>query len=213
MSALDVDRDQHPRLPGLLLGSGEEVADRAERWPVLARLTPYASSFIDVHEERVLGPDGAELARTWVEHPGAVAVVALDDDDRVLLLTQYRHAVGKRLFEVPAGLLDVPREPAAQAAARELAEEADLVAGEWDELATLHSSPGFSDERVTLYAARDLSAVADDQRTTRMDEEADMTALWVPLEVAVDAVFAGRIGNQLTATGLLAAQVLMQRRR
>lgn len=213
MTAVDVGREQHPRLPGLLLGAGEEVADRAERWPVLARSTPYASSFIDVHEERVLAPDGAELARTWVEHPGAVAVVALDEQDRVLLLTQYRHPVGHRLFEVPAGLLDVPGEPAADAAVRELAEEADLVAGQWDELATLHSSPGFSDEQVTLYAARDLSAVADDQRTTRMDEEADMTALWVPLQAAVDAVLSGRIGNQLTATGLLAAEALSQRRR
>lgn len=213
MTALDVERERHPRLPGLLLAADEQVADRAERWPVLARSTPYASGFIDVHEDQVLAPDGEELARIWVEHPGAVAVVALDEDDRVLLLTQYRHPVGHRLFEVPAGLLDVPGEARVVAAARELAEEADLEAGEWDELATLYSSPGFTDERITLYLARDLSAVADDERTTRLDEEADMTALWVPLKAAVDAVFAGRVGNHLTATGLLAAELIAQRRR
>ncbi|KAA1420118.1 NUDIX hydrolase [Mumia zhuanghuii] len=152
-------------------------------------------------------PHGGTMRRTTVRHDAAVGVVVLDDDGRVLLLEQYRHPVGARLVELPAGLLDIAGEPAQDAAARELAEEADLVASRWDPLVSLRSSPGFTDERVEVFLARGLSAVAADARTDREDEEADMAAVWVPLEDAVAAVLDGRITNSLAVAGLLACHI------
>lgn len=201
-------RARHRSLPGGLLGAGEAVADVEASWPVTETATPYTSAFIDVRVDTVSAPDGTTLSRTTVEHPGAVGIVAIDDDGHILMLEQYRHPVRRRLFEVPAGLLDVEGESARDAAARELAEEADLVAARWDRLATVYSSPGFTDERIEIFAARELSEVAPEDRTPRAAEEADMTMVWVPLAEAVRAVLGGRIGNHVTATGVLAVHVM-----
>ncbi|MFC6149721.1 MULTISPECIES: NUDIX domain-containing protein [Mumia] len=200
-------RSPHPTLPGHVVAAGERVADRPESWPVRGSSTPYASPFIDVVVDEVEMPHGGTMRRTTVRHDAAVGVVVLDDDGRVLLLEQYRHPVGARLVELPAGLLDIAGEPAQDAAARELAEEADLVASRWDPLVSLRSSPGFTDERVEVFLARGLSAVAADARTDREDEEADMAAVWVPLEDAVAAVLDGRITNSLAVAGLLACHI------
>ncbi|WP_228552094.1 NUDIX domain-containing protein [Mumia zhuanghuii] len=197
-------RTSHPELPGLLLSAGERLGDRAESWPVRASTTPYASSFVDVVLDEVETPEGGALHRTTVRHDDAVGIVVSDDHGRVLLLEQYRHPVRHRLVELPAGLLDVAGESPRDAAARELAEEADLVASSWEPLVTLRSSPGFTDERVEVFWARGLEAVSDDARTERLDEEADMTAVWVPLDDAVAAVLDGRITNALAVAGLLA---------
>ncbi len=149
--------------------------------------------------------DDGDVVREYVDHPGAVAVVALDGQDRVLLLQQYRHPVRHELWEPPAGLLDVEGEDPVTAAARELAEEADLVAGRWWRLVELFSSPGGSDERITVFLARDLTQVPDDERYVRGEEEASMVPVWVPLDDAVAAVLAGRLHSPTAIAGVLAA--------
>ncbi|MBD7916675.1 NUDIX hydrolase [Cellulomonas sp. Sa3CUA2] len=149
--------------------------------------------------------DDGEVVREYVDHPGAVAVIALDDEDRVLLLSQYRHPVRHVLWEPSAGLLDVENEDLVAAAARELAEEADLVAGRWWRLVEYFSSPGGSDERITVFLARDLTPVPQDERYVRGEEEAAMVPVWVPLDEAVAGVLAGRLHSPTTVTGVLAA--------
>jgi len=146
-----------------------------------------------------------QVLREYVAHPGAVAVIALDDDDRVLLLSQYRHPVRSELWEPPAGLRDVPDEDLVVAAARELAEEADLVAGSWWRLVDFFTTPGGSDERIRVFLARDLRPVAHADRFTRTDEEATMVPVWVPLDEAVDAALSGRLHSPTAVTGVLAA--------
>lgn len=151
--------------------------------------------------------DAGTVRREYVRHPGAVAVIALDDDDRVLLLRQYRHPVRSELWEPPAGLLDVPGEDLQVAAARELAEEADLVARSWWVLVDYLSTPGGSDEALRVFLARDLSPVAEAARFTREGEEQGIVLRWVPLDEAVTAVQEGRLRNPSTVAGVLAAAV------
>lgn len=194
----------HPVLPGTLIGDEDHLGDVDQHWPVLDSTRAYDSGFLGVREDRVGAPDGAELSRTVVEHHGAVAVAAVDDQARVLLLRQYRHPVGGRLLELPAGILDVAGEAPADAAARELAEEADLTADRWEPLVRLYSSPGFTNERVEVYLATGLAPVPDEERTPRADEEADMDTVWVPLDDAVAAILDCRIANALAVAGILA---------
>jgi ADP-ribose pyrophosphatase len=136
---------------------------------------------------------GHTIVREYVSHTGAAAVLAIDDDGRILVINQYRHPIRARDWELPAGLLDVEGEEPLAAAQRELAEEADLVAAEWSELAAFHTSPGGSDEVIHLFEARGLSAV--DVAHDRTDEEAQIVLRWVTLDEALDAVTAGRIRN------------------
>ena len=126
------------------------------------------------------------MVREFLGHPGSVVVLALDDDERVLMLRQYRHPVRAELWELPAGLRDEPGEPAVRTAARELAEEADLVARRWWRLVDFLASPGCSDERVEVFLARDLSPVPAAERHERHAEELDMVPRWVPLDEVVD---------------------------
>jgi len=159
----------------------------------------------DVVRETVdLGESGV-VRREFVRHPGAVAVVAMDDDDRVLLLSQYRHPVRRVLWEPPAGLRDVEGEDLRAAAERELAEEADLVAASWWVLVDYFTSPGASDEALRVFLARDLTEVPADQRHDRTDEERDMVPVWAPLDDAVADVLAGRLQNPSAVVGILAA--------
>ena len=153
--------------------------------------------------DRVVMPGGRIATRDVVEHYGAVAVVALDDDGRVALIYQYRHAVGRRLWELPAGLLDVSGEPAHLAAARELAEEAGLQASTWEVLVDLDSSPGFCDESVRVYLATGLTTV--ERPAPDDNEEADLTMSWFPLEEAARMAFTGEIVNAIAVGGILAA--------
>ena len=144
-----------------------------------------------------------ELVRDYMDHPGAVAVLAIDADDRVLLIQQYRHPIREREWEIPAGLLDVVGEDPADTARRELAEETDLAASEWEHLLSIHTSPGGSDEIVHIYLARGLTAAP--VAHAREAEEADIRIEWVPLADAVAAVMAGRMRNGILVAGLLAA--------
>ncbi|WP_229402827.1 NUDIX domain-containing protein [Micromonospora okii] len=173
-----------------------EVADRRER---------FAGRIFSVVTDEVTMPGGGTAARDYVKHVGAVAVVALDDAGRVVLIRQYRHPVGRHLWELPAGLMDVSGEDLAAAAVRELAEEADLTARTVDVLVDLHSSPGFSDEVVRVFLARDLADVPAGQRHERSEEEADLQVVRVDLDEAVRMVLAGEITNASAVAGVLAA--------
>jgi len=159
---------------------------------------------IDVRTDVVVMPDGSTANRDVVVHPGAVGVIALDDEQRVLLVQQYRHTVRQLLWEPPAGLLDEPGEDPLVAAQRELFEEAHHRADRWDVLVDAFTSPGMTDESIRIYLARDVH-VADEPRYEAVDEERDMPVRWVPLEDAVTAVLAGRLHNPMAVMGLLAA--------
>ncbi|MFI6824177.1 NUDIX domain-containing protein [Micromonospora sp. NPDC050187] len=177
-------------------GHHYELRNRTER---------YTGRVFRVVTDEVAMPGGGTASRDVVRHVGAVAVVALDEAGRVVLVRQYRHPVGAYLWELPAGLMDVDGEDLAAAALRELAEEADLTAGRVDLLVDLHSSPGFSDERVRIFLARDLVEVPVGRRHERHDEEADMQVVRLGLDEAVGRVLAGEITNASCVAGLLAA--------
>jgi 8-oxo-dGTP pyrophosphatase MutT (NUDIX family) len=172
---------------------------------VVAHETVYSGMVWDVVRDTVdLGPAGV-VRREYVRHTGAVAVLALDDANRVLFLRQYRHPVGMELWELPAGLLDVDGESPLEAARRELAEEADLRAERWDVLLDWFNSPGGMTEALRLYLARDVSGVPEGERHTREAEEYGMPMRWVPLDQARDDVLAGRLHNPGVVVGVLAA--------
>jgi 8-oxo-dGTP pyrophosphatase MutT (NUDIX family) len=185
--------------------SPDVLSDRPERWPVTeSEVVLRTSRVIAVRQDHVKSPtDGAEFLRDVVVHPGAVGIVALDDDERVLLVSQYRHPVGHRLLEIPAGLLDVPGEPYPVAAARELFEETHVQATDWRVLVDLFTSPGMTTESTRVYLARGLSAV-DGERHVGVHEEADMPVTWAPLADLVEAVLGGRLHNPLVTAGVLA---------
>jgi 8-oxo-dGTP pyrophosphatase MutT (NUDIX family) len=172
---------------------------------VLASETVFEGHVFSLHRDTVAMPGGGDSVRDVVRHPGAVTVVALDEDDRVVLLRQYRHPVGRYLWELPAGLRDADGEPPLETAKRELAEEAQLAAGRWSLLTTHFSSPGFSDEMVLAYLAEDLSDVDRPEGFVVEHEELDMTLERVPLAAAVQRVFDGDIRNASTVIGVLAA--------
>jgi 8-oxo-dGDP phosphatase len=181
------------------------LADEPAAYPVVGSEVVWRSGrVIDVRTDQVRMSDGSIAIRDVVVHPGAVGIVAVDAQRRVLLLQQYRHPVGRRLWEPPAGLLDEPGEDPLVAARRELFEEAHLQAERWDVLVDVYTSPGMCDEAVRVYLARDV-APAHGPRFDAHDEEADLTVRWVPLAAAVDAVLAGSLHNPLAVMGLLAA--------
>jgi 8-oxo-dGTP pyrophosphatase MutT (NUDIX family) len=181
------------------------VSDTQHAHEVRKRTERYAGPIFTVLTDEVTMPGGGTAHRDYLRHVGAVAVAAVDEDGRVVLVRQYRHAVGRRMWELPAGLMDVSGEGLATAAARELAEEADLVAGRLDLLVDIHTSPGFTNELVRVFLARDLSPVPDDDRHDRHDEEAEIEVAWFELDAAVDMVLAGQITNGPAVAGLLAA--------
>lgn len=145
------------------------------------------------------------VERNIVVHPGAVAVIALDDDDRVLLIRQYRHPVAMALFEPPAGLLDHAGEDPAATAARELAEEAGYEARQWWVLVDLFNSPGGSSEAIRVYLARDLHELPEGRVHTGEAEESYLPRAWVDLDDARDLVLRGQIGSPTAVAGVLAA--------
>ena len=178
------------------MGFAHETVSRAER---------YHGAIFSVYTDEVTMSDGSTAARDVVENRGAVVVAALDEQDRVVLIRQYRHPIGKHLWELPAGLRDVVGEDEAVTAARELAEETDLTAGRIEPLIDLHTSPGFADEWVRVFLARDLAPVPEADRHVRTAEEADLEVRRVDLDEAVAMVFRGEITNAATVGGVLAA--------
>jgi 8-oxo-dGTP pyrophosphatase MutT (NUDIX family) len=154
---------------------------------------------------------GDEIVRQYVDHPGASAIVAVDDDERVLLIQQYRHPIRHRDWEIPAGLLDIAGESPLQTAQRELIEEADLEADDWRPLLSVFTTPGGNDEVVHVFLARGLRPVGSAH--AREAEEADIRVEWIPLQDAVTGVLAGRLRNGILAVGVLAAAEAIRRGR
>ena len=182
------------------------LRDVDQHWPVVGRPRRAKGAFVVLRTDEVRMPDGEVARRDVVEHPGAVAVVALDDAGRVLLIRQYRHPVGHLLWEIPAGLRDVPGEPSRGTGERELREETGYAARTWHVLAECYPSPGISTERVTVFLARDLAEVPDPERGPPLrHEEAQLQYAWVPLARAVQLFLAGELHNGVTAVGILAA--------
>ena len=193
--------DQAPQ-PARAPAYGAPLRDQPGGHPVVGHEVVFRGRIFDMVSDQVdLG--AATVVREYVVHTGAVVVIALDDEDRVLLQSQYRHPVRRVLWEPVAGLLDVPGEPELDAAVRELAEEADLQAASWWHLTQMYASPGGSSEHITIFLARDLSPTPDP--FDRRDEEATMVPVWVPLDDAVAGVLAGRLESPSAAIGVLAA--------
>ena len=193
----------HPRLPGELWQPHEPLRDEPQQWEVRASTREYESGFVSVRVD-TLRDDDSDFERAVVEHEGAVGVVALDEARNVLLLRQYRHAVGQRLLQIPAGLRDIDEEPPVETARRELAEEGQIRAARWRELLTLLPSPGFTDERWVVYLAEDLAPAPHPEGFVAEHEEADMSAVWVPFDEAIRAIFDGRLTDAMAASALLA---------
>lgn len=191
-----------------------DLADRIEPAKILSSQTSFAGHVWDVRTDEVdLGGDGGTVTRDYVQHPGAVGVVALRGEpgrEQVLLIRQYRHPVRAFEWELPAGLLDVAGEPPDTAAARELAEEAHLGARQWHVLVDMFSSPGGSSEAIRVFLARDVfDAVAEG--FVREGEEAGMTCGWLDLDAVVVAALEGRLHNSLLIAGALAAAASRER--
>jgi ADP-ribose pyrophosphatase len=175
---------------------------------------------LTVRADSVLTPAGNDLTRITVSHPGAVVILALDDSDRVLMIRQYRHSVGRELWEVPAGLRDVASESPLAAAQRELREETLYQARQWHTLVDYYTSPGFTDERLRIFLARDLVPPSAGELAERAaaraagagdDEEAYIVTEWVPLAEAVGLALAGRLHNGPAITAVLTGSAALSR--
>jgi 8-oxo-dGTP pyrophosphatase MutT (NUDIX family) len=180
----------------------DPLADVSDPAPVISSERVYQGRVWDIVTDTVRFAGGV-MARDYVKHSGAVAVLAIDDDDRVLLINQYRQPIKQRDWELPAGLLDVEGEEPLEAAKRELAEETDLVAEHWSPLITFNSSPGGSNEAIHIFEARGLSAAPHVHERT--DEEAEIVVRWVALDEVVAAALDGRVGNAPLIIAVLAA--------
>ena len=181
--------------------------DRPEQWPVheVERIWQGGAPF-SVRRDLISAPagPGERFGRLVLEHPGAVVVLAVDDAERALVLEQYRHPVGARLVELPAGLLDEPGEDPLEAAVRELREEGLLLAERWTRLLSTYSSPGLSSERITYFLAEGLAAAPDRGGFEPEHEEADMTTAWVPVADLLAGVLAGRFADGTLAQAVMA---------
>lgn len=183
------------------------IEDRHTPHTVTESTTAWSGRIVDMVEDHVVVVEGQEpVVRQYTRHPGAVAVVVMRGEEgaeEILLLRQYRHPVNASLWEIPAGLLDIPGEDSLVAAVRELAEEADLKAARWDVLVDFFTSPGGSTEPLRVFLARDLETT--ETSFEREDEEATMEYAWVSLSDALDWVLVGRLHNPSTVIGILSA--------
>jgi 8-oxo-dGTP pyrophosphatase MutT (NUDIX family) len=187
------------------------LTDATADWPVVGSEKLAEGSVVTVRRDQVRMPDGAEVGREVIEHPGAVGIVALDDAGQVLLIRQYRHPAGRMLWEIPAGLRDVAGEPPLATARRELLEEAGYLAADWQVLADFFTSPGITSERLRVYLARGMTRVPDAERDYVPDhEEAHLTVEWAPLDVVVSRILAGNLHNGVMMIGVLAAMAAKQ---
>jgi 8-oxo-dGDP phosphatase len=184
-----------------------ELTDISESWPVVGTEDLYRSDWVmALRVDTVHAPgDDHRFERLVLEHPGAVIVLAVDDERRVYCLWQYRHPARRRFVELPAGLLDADGESPEGTARRELREEAGLEAASWTLLGSTFSSPGISNEMMQFFLARDLRAVADDE-FQRTHEEADMSGDWVPVADLRRAVLDGQLADGPLVQALLLAE-------
>jgi len=181
------------------------MKDEPAHWPVVSSAELLRGRLVTVRTDKVRMPDNNLAEREVVIHPGAVAVLALDDAGQVLVIRQYRHPVRRLLWEIPAGLRDVTGEPPWATARRELLEEAGYRARDWRVLVDYYSSPGFSTERLRIFLARDLEFVPEAERDfVPEDEETELVSAWLPLEEAVRKVLAGELHNGVAALAVMA---------
>jgi 8-oxo-dGTP pyrophosphatase MutT (NUDIX family) len=183
-----------------------QPADRDESWPVHESQDLFRDEWVMAFRRDLVSRPGHEheqFPRLVLEHPGAVMVLAVDDEERVLVLEQYRHPVRRRLLELPAGLRDSDGEDTLVTAQRELLEEAELEAGSWEHLLSTYPSPGISSERLEVFLARELSH-GDRGDFDLVHEEADMTTRWVPVNELASAVLEGRATDGPLALAVLA---------
>src|SRR5215472_10090759 len=186
--------------------SASWLTDATASWPVMRSEKLAEGSVVRVLRDVVRMPDGDEVGREVVEHPGAVGIVALDEAGQVLLVRQYRHPAGRLLWEIPAGLRDVAGEAPLVTAQRELLEEAGYMAADWRVLADFFTTPGISSERLRVYLARGLTRVPEAQREYVPDhEEAHLTIEWAALDVVVSRILAGYLHNGVMMVGVLSA--------
>jgi len=178
------------------------IKDAPEEWEIRATETPFVGNKTSVRTDEVVMPDGSVVRRDYQVHPGSVAVLALDDEDRVLLIRQYRHPVRQKLWEIPAGLLDVPGENPLHAAQRELYEEAHVKAEDWRVLTDVYTSPGGCDEAIRIFLARGLSE-AEGERFEVEHEEIDLEYARVPVSELVRGALAGELHNACLVVGVL----------
>ena len=185
-------------------GRGVPASDLPETWEVVRHDVLGRGRVSDFVEDDVLTPSGEPITRQYLTHPGAVAILAVDDDDRVVVIDQYRHPVGMTLVEVPAGLLDAEGESSLAAAERELAEEALLAASDWRVLVDLLSSPGGNQETLRVFLARGLAEAPRPDGFEVEGEEAHMSVHWVPFADLLDGIYAGTFGSPGLVVGVLA---------
>ncbi|WP_233493615.1 NUDIX domain-containing protein [Desertihabitans brevis] len=183
------------------------MADEVVGWPVLRSDVLAGGRVVTLVEDEVRTPDGSTITRQYLRHPGAVGVIALDEQERVVLVRQYRHPARHRLLEPPAGLLDVAEEAWLVGAQRELAEEALLAAEDWRVLVDQFVSPGSTEESVRIYLARGLRPAPRPEGFVVEGEEAHMDVVLAPLAELVTGVLAGRLQNPLLVAGVLATEV------
>ncbi|MCA1820326.1 MAG: NUDIX domain-containing protein [Pseudonocardiaceae bacterium] len=179
---------------------------RPHEFAVCGSDTLYVGKILALRLDQVIMPGGGEAKREVVENPGAVVILPLHDDGSVVMIDQYRHPLGRRIRELPAGLLDAPGEDPVTTARRELLEEVGYTARDWSLLVDLVPSPGFSDESQRVFLARGLTP-ADQPPGT--DEEADLEVIQLPLADAVRQVLTGEIVNGPAVAGLLAAHAVL----
>jgi len=183
------------------------LADEYAPRPLVRSVVAFEGGVWNVMQDVVDLGEAGVVIRDYVEHPGAVAVLALDDDDRVLLVRQYRHPVRSLCWELPAGLRDVEGEPLAITALRELEEETAHTAATWFELLDYETTPGGSSERLAIFLARDVMPLPEASGFEPEGEEVDMEVAWFGFDEVVDAVLAGRVRNPSLVAGILAASV------
>lgn len=181
-----------------------DIRDTPSPQPISSSTTQFAGRIWSIRSDSV-DVHGHQVIRDIVVHPGAVAVIALDDEDRVLLIRQYRHPVAMFLFEPPAGLLDHAGEDPAATAVRELAEEAGYQAQTWHVLLDLLNTPGGSTEAIRVYLARGLSTIEGGRVHTGEAEEVHLPRAWVDLDEARELVLSGAIGSPSAVCGILGA--------
>jgi 8-oxo-dGDP phosphatase len=179
---------------------------RPHEFAVAGSDTLHVGRVLALRLDQVVMPDGSAARREVIEHPGSVVVLPLHDDASVVMIDQYRHPLGRRIRELPAGLLDAPGEDPLTAAQRELLEEVGYTARHWSLLVDLVPSPGFSDESQRVFLARGLTEVG---RPPGTEEEADLVVVRLPLAEAVRQVLVGEIVNSPAVAGLLAAHVAL----
>jgi len=184
------------------------LADEPVEWPY-RRVKTTPGILMDFVVDEVDTPDGATMVRNYLTHLDSVAIVAMDDQGRIVVERQYRHPVRHQLVEIPAGLIDHAGESPLETARRELAEEVGLAAAQWSVLVDIYATPGASSQSARIFLARGLTTVPRPDGFTLQAEEADMAVGWADLDDLVQAIYAGDVANPSLVAGVLALKTAL----